>query len=166
MLLAECLRNIRTTFACGHSGSAKPFSPSLSVSTTTRANAYDKGRYTTHHTQLTTPFHSRTPHDDRSQLELSSSGDSLKPESKGCGESNTQGTHYEHFPSQSPSGLSHARFEWHLRSTPKPMAQSECPLADTLRETSVTSCHELPPLLRQLLPSQYQDIFSVIGGKW
>ena len=26
MLLAECLRNIRTTFACGHSGSAKPFS--------------------------------------------------------------------------------------------------------------------------------------------
>ena len=26
MLLVECLRNIRTTFACGHSGSAKPFS--------------------------------------------------------------------------------------------------------------------------------------------
>src|SRR5690348_6384615 len=28
----------------------------------------------------------------------------------------------------------------------KPVAQSECPLAGTLRETSATSCHELLPL--------------------
>ena len=27
-----------------------------------------------------------------------------------------------------------------------------------------SSCHEQPPLLHQLPPSQYQDVFSAMGG--
>jgi len=43
MLLVECLRNIRTTFACGHSGSAKPFS-SLQTVTEGSTNARKRWR--------------------------------------------------------------------------------------------------------------------------